>query len=316
MRYCTRCGHELGEGRFCTNCGEPTAQHAGQPTAQQAEDYTDWRTDTTERPVVLPPPPAAPPPPDPAAPEPTRQRRTHSTRERRSSPVPVALLLGLVTLLVFGALGSWLLFGGGDDTAPSADHPRRAPATTPAPTPTPTSTPTPSETPSDTSDTPTAVDLTRELTVEAPKPAPSSTDESGNPVSYSAAQMADGVPETCWRTPGDATGATITLTLPSRSAVSQVGLVNGYAKSARDARGELDWYHGNRRILRVTWAFDDGTTIEQTLDDTTAMQTVKVDGARTRTISMTLDEVSRPGSGRAARNYTAISDVSVVGTAG
>ena len=53
---CAQCGHELGLGRYCTNCGLPVEQ---------------WRTDTAERPPVPPtvaagagvPPPAFAPPP-------------------------------------------------------------------------------------------------------------------------------------------------------------------------------------------------------------------------------------------------------------
>jgi hypothetical protein len=46
------------------------------------------------------------------------------------------------------------------------------------------------------------------------------------------------------------------------------------------------------------------------------MQTIEVDHVRTGTVKMTLDEVSPPGTGRAARNYTAISDVSLLGVLG
>ena len=42
--------------------------------------------------------------------------------------------------------------------------------------------------------------------------------------------MLDGNPATAWRTAGDATGQSITITLPAPSVVSRVGLVNGYAK--------------------------------------------------------------------------------------
>src|SRR4051794_34903144 len=59
MSSCTECGHQLGVGRFCTNCGAPVAE-------------LDWRTDTAERklgePVPAsdprtPPAVVAPPPP-------------------------------------------------------------------------------------------------------------------------------------------------------------------------------------------------------------------------------------------------------------
>ena len=67
--------------------------------------------------------------------------------------------------------------------------------------------------------------------------------------------MRDGNPTTAWRTAGDGTGAVITITLPEPTVVTRVGLVNGYAKQVAG----VDWYPNNRRILAVTWGFDNGT---------------------------------------------------------
>ena len=62
--------------------------------------------------------------------------------------------------------------------------------------------------------------------------------------------------------------------------VSRVGLVNGYAKQVAG----VDWYPNNRRILAVTWGFDDGTTVEQTFaerpDDAAAQGAAGGDVAR------------------------------------
>jgi hypothetical protein len=133
-------------------------------------------------------------------------------------------------------------------------------------------------------------------------------------VRYEGRNMLDGVAQTCWRMPGDGTGSEIALQLPGPTTISSVGLVNGYAKIARDASGRrLDWYHGNRRLLRIEWVFDDGTTVRQSLDDTRRMQSVDVDPVTTQTVRLRLVEVSRPGSGPAARDNTAISDVSLIG---
>jgi outer membrane biosynthesis protein TonB len=265
---------------------------------------------TVQRPSeVLPttPAPVLPPPVDPD--------RPHRADGRPQGGVPIALLAGLAALVLLALLGAWLFFGGsGDDPAPVA---KESPATTPSkviP-----STPKPSKTrksPKPPQPKPEPVDLTREVDASAPRTAPPSTDSSGRPVSYVAGQMLDGVPETCWRMAGDGTGSTLTFTLPRGARITELGLINGYAKTAQDARGPLDWYHGNRRILRVVWAFDDGTEISQDLADTTSMQTIEVDHIRTSTVTMTLDEVSPPGTGRAARNYTAISDVSLLGVLG
>ena len=42
--HCTRCGAGLGDGRFCTRCG--------QPVDAAPADLDAWRTDTAERPRV------------------------------------------------------------------------------------------------------------------------------------------------------------------------------------------------------------------------------------------------------------------------
>ena len=45
MSSCTACGHRLGVGRFCPNCGAPV-----EPTSPP-EAPASWRTDTAERPL-------------------------------------------------------------------------------------------------------------------------------------------------------------------------------------------------------------------------------------------------------------------------
>jgi len=54
------------------------------------------------------------------------------------------------------------------------------------------------------------------------------------------------------------------------------------------------------------------TAVVQDLDDTTDLQSVDVD-VTTTTVTLRLVEVSRPGKGPAARDYTAISEVGVTG---
>jgi hypothetical protein len=157
--------------------------------------------------------------------------------------------------------------------------------------------------------------ITDDAKIQVPATAPPNQDVEGNPVSYAADQLIDGVPETCWRMPGDGTGEEIKVTLAHEAHLQRVGLINGYAKSAKAAQGDLDWYHGNRRVLAVEWTFDDGTSVSQKLGDTEAVQSVDVD-VTTRTVTMRLVAVSKPGKGPASRNYTAISEISLVGAAG
>ena len=154
-----------------------------------------------------------------------------------------------------------------------------------------------------------ALDLARGATFEVPGTAPPTTDFDGNLVAYEASQMGDGNPATAWRTAGDATGGTITVTLTEPGVVNRVGLVNGYAKQVAG----VDWYPNNRRILAVTWGFDDGSSIEQTFAEQPAMQRLKVPPVESATVTVTIDAVTPPGSGNLGRDYTAISEVGVTG---
>jgi hypothetical protein len=96
--------------------------------------------------------------------------------------------------------------------------------------------------------------------------------------------------------------------------VSEVGLVNGYAKTASNASGTYDWYAGNRRTLRVEWAFDDGTVLGQDLRQTRRMQPLTLDEpVVTERVTLRLVEVSPPGTGPASRDYTALSEVRLLG---
>ena len=127
--------------------------------------------------------------------------------------------------------------------------------------------------------------------------------------------MLDGVPTTCWRMPGDGSGSTISVTLAEPTTLSEVGIINGYAKTSDDAGGRVfNWYRGNRRVLAVEWSFDDGTVVSQSLEEVRRLQTVDVDDVTTSTVTLRLVTVSAPGTGRSARDYTAISDLSLVGT--
>ncbi|MBI2243561.1 MAG: hypothetical protein HYU55_06305 [Nocardioides sp.] len=290
MRFCVSCGHELGVGRFCTNCGHPIGQPIDQPIDQ------GWRTDTAERPAVaVPPAPRYPLFADEA------EEPSAATHRRPGRPWGLWAAAALALVVVAG-LGVWLLTG--DDSGPDA---RRPASSQPPASSGPASSPAQDEPGHD------PARVTAEASVEVPRTAPPGQDVSGNRVDYAGENLLDGIPETTWRMPGDGTGEELVITLAAETRLRSVGLVNGYAKTARDAEGrELDWYHGNRRVTSVEWVFDDGTTITQDLDDTTAVQSVDVE-VTTTTVTLRLVAVSAPGSGRAARDYTAISDVSLVG---
>ncbi|MGA8255013.1 MAG: hypothetical protein WB767_00405 [Nocardioides sp.] len=299
MDHCARCGHALGIGRFCTNCGHPV----GQPVPP-------------EDPLVDPTAPAPAPPADdlPEGPryplyadelEPTTSTwvgpRSGAGRSR-SGVLPFAAA-GLA--LVLAVLVGVNLLGGDDSDDPA----------TPANVATPSSGVTESADPSEPLPSPSIEpgaegDVAGLATPTVPDTAEPSLDVDGNTVRYDAFNMLDGVAETAWRVPGDATGEELVFELREPTLISKLGLINGYAKREPG----YDGYPSNRRIRAVEWVLDDGTVLSQRLGKKRRkMQTIPVDAVLTTTVRLRLIAVSRPGRGAAGRDYTAISDVSIVG---
>lgn len=282
MDHCAACGYQLGAGRYCTNCGQPVETGPG------------WRTDTAERAGPPVAPPAWTPPP------PVRFPLYADEVDRAEQPVPAAppaapvapaapprrrgpwglWAAGVATLLLVGAVGAALVADDGPGSA--ADRSGGADGR--------------------------VGDLTSAALVSVPATAAPGRDVEGNRVAYDGENALDGVPETAWRMPGDGVGEEIVVTLAGESRLRSVGLINGYAKTAADR----DWYHGNRRIERVEWVFDDGTSLTQDLGDDMGVQSVDVD-VTTTTVRLRLLAVSEPGSGPSARDFTAISELSLVG---
>ena len=158
------------------------------------------------------------------------------------------------------------------------------------------------------------VEVAGRASAKAPKTATPNEDVNGDQVSYDASNMLDGVPDTAWRAPGDGTGMKLTFTLHEPTELHQVGLINGYAKTSTDSKGRtFDWYLGNRRIQSVIWVFDDGSKVRQELTETRELQMADVPDVVTTRVVLRLAAVSAPGEGNAARNFTAISEVSFVG---
>jgi hypothetical protein len=341
MPVCAKCRHEFDIGRFCTNCGHPldapvdpdagpdlwrsdTAERLD--TAAQRGAHVAERTDTAERPAVpgrhaeRPPPVPPPPPPDTSARFPlfadqvtTPERRRPDDSEPSERPW-LAWVAGAVALLLVALLGAWLLFGGdesdpnlvaGEPTGtPVGKAPQQQPSK-PQKTQKKTTAPRPAR----------PTEVTSQATVTVPATAEPSTDFDGNVVNFQAGNMLDGVPTTCWRMPGDGTGETITIELPTATRLTSVGLINGYAKTDLDDSGNpMDWYAGNRRVLAVQWAFDDGSAITQDLTETKRLQRMEIEPATTSTVELRLLTVTPPGVGPASRDYTAISDVALVGS--
>jgi hypothetical protein len=318
MEFCAGCGHRLGVGRFCTNCGRPIAAPASEiDTVQRPEVHVP-----SSPPPAFTPPPAAryplfsdevrtapPSAPPPSSPPPTYHPVAPRPRPQRAGPsfLPVALIT--VFLMLVAVIGGLLLFAGGDED--QADDPTPVDSSAQSESGPPSSKPPRDKGPTKAPPTEGTQDVARYATATAPSTAKPNLDTSGNMVRYDASNMVDGVPSTCWRTAGDGTGLELTFTFPQPVELTEVGLINGYAKSS----GALDWYAGNRRVLAATWVFDDGTEVPQSFTETRRVQSVSVDPITTSTVVLRLDSVSEVGKGPSARNNTAISDVSLVGAA-
>ncbi|MBM9461335.1 hypothetical protein JK386_15645 [Nocardioides sp. zg-536] len=218
--------------------------------------------------------------------------------------------LGVAAVVLTAGLGAVLLLGGseGDEDVPAAQSPvaSDSPTTDQDGSPDATGTDGPVEQPDE------VEDLAAETSVQVPAVAPASRDRDNKPVDFEAANLIDDDPRTAWRMPGDGTGQILTFDLGDEVVLTEVGLVNGYAK----IDGEDDWYRGNRRITAVQWEFDDGTRITQQLSPLPNMQTHSIGPVRTRTVRLHLLEVSAPGRGDNGRDFTAISEVRLTGARG
>lgn len=324
MASCAICGHPLGVGRFCTNCGarvdqqQPTATKTPAQPPPPAEvpptaRYPLFVDDVVEAAPTAPSPhvppdehfsePSVPAPSPPPSPRPRRAGRS------RNSWLP--WVIGGGALLLFAMVGALLLLTDDDDGGSGArDQARDSTATEPVePTDT-ASDATPEAEPSETPPASTGpIDLARYAAATVPTTADPNEDVAGNLVRYEARNMLDGVPETCWRMPGSGAGEEIVFQFEAPVEITEVGLVNGYAKTS----GDFDWYNGNRRVLEVEWAFDDGTTVSQRLEESRELQSQPIDAVTSSTVTLRLLDVSSPGTGRSSRDYTAISDVTLVG---
>jgi hypothetical protein len=337
------CGAELGVGRFCLNCGHPIGAPAPAsprlapapvPVEQQPIAPPVQAADPT--PVAPTSPPDVPdegpaqPPAEPLAESPAESsdaaRPPRSEWDPREELLPyeevdeidlpvvrghawvywiagAALLVALVFLLlkVFESDDAAVDATAAVDGASSTESSQGAGATEEA------------AAGQEAGSAPEGVGKRRELagtaTFDVPGTAPPTQDFDGSLVAYEASQMGDGDLSTAWRIAGDATGQKITMTLPETAVIHRLGIVNGYAKNVAG----VAWYPNNRRILTATWQFADGSAIEQTFAERPGLQTMQVPPVATRTLSITINAVTPPGGGDLGRDYTAISEVSIIG---
>jgi hypothetical protein len=299
-RYCTNCGHQLDVGRYCTNCGARVTI-----AAEATDEPADYPTAVRPGPIEPIPWVEPPPPPPPFEPPPSSARYplyadTVTSAEPSSyaappapapgsaprSPLPWVIAIVVLALIALTG-GALLLLAPSDDSDAddrSGSHGRRGGDVGPT-------------------------DVLEPADVQVPETAPPSVDEGGGRVTFRAVHMLDADPRTSWRMSGNGTGAVITFTFDDPVTVTEVGMVNGYAKSDPPH----DWYAGNRRITAVAWVFDDGTEVTQDLGDDLALQSTPVAPVETTHIELRILEVTEPGEGPDGRDFTAISDVAIIG---
>ena len=302
-------------GRFCLNCGHRIGEPAPAPPATPAPAAPEPPVEPTALPVQA----ADPTPVPPVTPvrqesdwDPSEDLLPYEEVDGLTGDTPlrgrawIAWVLGAVLLvgLVFVLLDAFGADGG--DGGDAATDSSSSSATTDRGSDTPAGDAGSSEVPTGVGK---RVQLAAGATFGVPGTAPPTTDLDGDLVAYEATQMHDADPSTTWRTAGDATGQALSVTLAEPAVVLRVGLVNGYTKQVAG----VDWYPRNRRILAVSWTFEDGTSVEQTFAERPGLQMIAVPPVQTSTVDLQITSVTPPGSGTLGRDYTAISEVSIIG---
>jgi hypothetical protein len=128
----------------------------------------------------------------------------------------------------------------------------------------------------------------------------------GDPVSYEASNLTDGVADTTWRCGGRAIGEKITLKLGRKMPIGQVGLVPGYAKT--DEKSNANRFAQNNRVTRVRWTIGDTKVVQRMSGspDDRNLQLVRVPKARADTVVLEILAVKK-----GPRNKTAISEIQI-----
>jgi hypothetical protein len=310
---CLHCGSTVTVGRFCTSCGARLGTEPTNPRLWPGPTDTAERVYESAAPAYLE---GAGPPGQPAAPT-APEYLTPERSAPRPGPGPGLWIGVAAAMVVVLVLGGFLLLKGSGGHDPASATPPIVPKTRQTASASTSTATSPSPSPSKSSSSPAVTGPPANVAgfaqASAPAHAPSGVDFAGSPVTYVAPNMVDGRNDTCWRTPGDATGMELTFRLDQPTRLTRVGLVNGYSKIAYSHGRPFDWYLGNRRVLAVEWVFDDGTSIPQQLGTNRAMQQRAIKPVTTTVVRLRIAAVSPPGKGRAARNDTAISEVFLQG---
>lgn len=210
--------------------------------------------------------------------------------------LPVASVL----LVAAGVAVWWLLRPAPPVSTTTAEPPAASTSTSAPVTPTPTAD----------AVVPTAafpVGVLAGATATAPSTSADSADAGGRTTTYDAENLLDGDTTTAWRMEGDGTGAELTFTFDGPRRITEVGLVNGFAKV--DPYDGTDRYDQGRRVLAATWSFDGQAPVsQQFLDDTRDLQLLPIAAVEATEITLTITDTSSAGAG-GRFDRTAISEV-------
>ena len=152
----------------------------------------------------------------------------------------------------------------------------------------------------------------RPVQVQASATAPPGKDSQGSTVTYAAANVSDGDPETAWRVPGTGIGESLTLTFAVPVTVRQVAILPGYAKV--DPVDGTDRFLQNRRVRAARLEFSDGSSMEVTFTAARALQPIVVSPPQKTTFVRVVIRESTAPSAVDGRDFVAISEIVVLGT--
>ena len=142
--------------------------------------------------------------------------------------------------------------------------------------------------------------------------APPATDDGGRQVNYLPEQTYDGDPSTAWRCDGTGRDQTLTFTFPAGTTISELGVLNGYAKV--DPSSGKHRYGEYRRITLVRWTFPGGDVYAQNLDDgNETVQVLQIPPHQADEVQLTILDSTSPGSKAKTRDAVLISEVSFTG---
>ncbi len=114
-------------------------------------------------------------------------------------------------------------------------------------------------------------------------------DANGTIVAYEPEKAIDNISDTAWRCDGDGVGEWLEISFENVVTLTSIGIVPGYAKT--DPGDRTDRYAQNRRISAVSYRFDDGSTVTQSLNtgaSDRAVQTMSLSNLSTRRVTVTI----------------------------